>query len=161
MNTHISQAEIVLYEGRMPLAGRAIALTFGTAFLAFAGWVLFLSVTRHFSIVISLWCVGFGFFGLLALEAATSRGQIRLDTASREIVFVSWALGVSQRPKRFSVSDVRSILVRHVRMLSGAKHKLYFVSNSGERRFVCDLPSYESEEVPQAIAKALAIDIRT
>lgn len=161
MNTHIHQAENILYERRMPLVWRALALTIGTFFLAFAGWVLFLSATRQFSIIITLWCVGFGFFGLLALEAATSRGQIRLDTGSREIVLVSRGLGVSQRSERFPGSDVSSILVRHLPMLSGAKHELYFVTHSGERRFVCDLASNESEAAPRAIANALAIDIAT
>jgi hypothetical protein len=123
--------------------------------------VLFLTATRHFSIGIALWCVGFGFFGLFALEAATSRGQIRLDTGSHEIVFVSQGLGMRQHSKRFPVSDVCSILVRRVRMVTGVKHQLYFVPNSGERRFVCDLASYELEALPQALANALAIDITT
>jgi hypothetical protein len=113
----------------------------------------------HFPIIIVLWCVGFGFFGLLALEAATSRGQIRLDAEAREIVFVSRGLGLRQRPLRFPVSEVSSVLVRQPADAEWRQAQTVFCHPLRRGRGLCaDLAFNEVEAAPRAIANALAID---
>lgn len=139
----------------LPVVGRCFSFASSCFFLGIAGAILFMCFSQQFSISAFLLSVGFGFFGLLTLLAAVSRGEVRWYPDSREIVFIRRCPGFSPSVEHFSTSDVTSLRQRRHKMLSGMKHDLYFVTHSGEERFLCSLSHNEMETIPHLIAETL------
>lgn len=123
--------------------------------------ILVFTVTQAFSLAAYLLPLPIGLafaaFGWVVFEAAFSQSEIRMDTATRELVLVSWALVGKPCAIRHSMQGVVSIQESRPSGISGGLRRLALLSAAGEARDLGNFTVQDTKVVPNLIFEAFGI----
>ena len=143
-----------MYRRRVSFFFRAFVFGMGALFL-FMAVVFIIQVFAAFSFQMLLVSLGPAFFAFLFFEVATSRFEIHWNPTLGSVILLAGAYGLRPRREIYPASDIKSLVVRQHRTVTGSSFTLFFKTNSGTENFVSRLLASEAEALPPLITEAM------